>query len=377
MAYGLGDPASGSPLFQKSLEDLRPDDGPLTAITDANGRAAFRQLPQTNASFFATKSGLAEGYAFHEQATIRLTPSAALSGMVKGPDGKPLPGIKVVLFTTFMWAFEFAVTDATGHYQFEDLKARGWDMSAWGPHAQPGNGTYKIWIDNDRFAVPTQTVTLEPSAAETLDLPADAAGVIRVTVSEAETARPVPGVRIWGFDQATGSSSRFNAYTDGQGRATFYSTPEKIWLGIVGPPEGHYIDGDLGHSPGASKQIEFAGGTIDMRLVMPRIAGALITISGVCTRPDGSPAAGAGVSSAAGHFVTSGSTNSLRMRRTDALRPFHPGRSTRGPDASDLHGDRRPQVRRDHDRSGSRQGRHQLSSHSAAQAHRMGRARCA
>jgi beta-lactamase regulating signal transducer with metallopeptidase domain len=322
VAYGLGDPSSASPPMQEVLEGLRPDDGPLTATTDTSGHATFRQLPRAVGSFLATKHGFAQGHAFREKGTIRLTPSAGLAGTVTGPDGEPLGGIKVVLFTTFMWAFEHAVTDAKGRYQFEDLKARGWDMSAWGPDARPGNGRYKVWIENDRFAVPTRTVTLEPNARETLDLPAEKAGVIRVTVTEEGNGMPMGGVRIWGFDQATGSSSRFNAYTDGKGRATFYSTPEKIWLGITGPPEGYYVEGDLGHSQGASKQFEFAGGSADVRLVMPRIAGPLITVSGTCTCPDGSPAAGAGVSAAAAGSITSRNPSSMRMRRADGTGHF-------------------------------------------------------
>ena len=317
-----GDPSSASPLFKKPLEELRPDDGPLTAMTDADGCATLRQLPRTGTSFIATRQGFAEGYAFREQGTIRLTPSAALSGTVTGPGGEPLGGVKVVMFTTFMWAFEHAVTDAQGRYQFDDLKARGWDMSAWGPNARPGNGTYKLWIDNDRFAVPTHTVSLEPNARETVDLKAEMAGVIQVIVTEERTDKPVAGVRIWGYDQATASSARFNAYTDANGRATFHSTPENIWLGIVGPPEGYYVNGDFHRSPGASKRFEFAGGTTEVRLVMPRITGPLITLSGVCTRPDGSPAAGVSVSVAAGRFVASGTRSFTGTQRTDGSGRF-------------------------------------------------------
>ena len=131
-AYGVGDPSSASRSLQEPLE-IRPGDGPLTAVTDANGNATLGQLPRTNASFVATKPGFAEGYAFREQGTIRLTPSAALSGTITAPDGKPLEGLNVVLFTSFMWAFEHAMTDSKGRYQFDDLKARGWDMSAGGP----------------------------------------------------------------------------------------------------------------------------------------------------------------------------------------------------------------------------------------------------
>jgi hypothetical protein len=316
-AYTLGDPSSTSPLFRELLEVLRVDDGPLTAITDAAGHATIGQLPGTGASFVATKPGFAEGYAFREQDTIRVTPSAALSGTLSGPDGKPLVGVKIVLFAAFMWDFENAVTDANGRYQFTDLKARGWDMSAWGRQSKPGSGTYKIWIESDSFAVPTKTVTLEPKTRETLDLQAEKAGVIRVTVTEEGTDKPVSDVRIWGFDKTTGSSGRFNAYTDSQGRASFHSTPEEISLSIVGPPDGYYIKGNLRQSPDASKQIKFSGGEVEVNLVMPPIAGPLIAVSGICTRPDGSPVAGAKVSLLAGDFVTSGSTNFLRVSPAD------------------------------------------------------------
>jgi protocatechuate 3,4-dioxygenase beta subunit len=318
VAYSLGDPSSASPQFQDMMELLRPDDGPLTATTDVQGHATLRQLPRTLASFVASKPGLADNYAFREQDTIHLTPSASLSGTLTGPAGQPIAGVKVVAFADFMWEFENAVTDARGRYEFKDLKARGWDMSAWGPHSKPGNGTYKFWIESDRFAVPTQVVALEPGEPDTLDLQAEKAGVIRVTVTERGTGKPVANVRIWGIDPVTGSSGRFNAYTDEQGRATFYSTPARISLSITGPPEGVYIKGDLGQDAGSSQQFEFDGGETDIALTLPPITGPLISVSGVCTRPDGTPAGGAGVSASAGRFIAAGRTSYIPMRRAES-----------------------------------------------------------
>jgi hypothetical protein len=321
-AYGIGDSSSPSPLFRELLDGLRPDDGPTTSIADASGQATFSQLPKTDASFVATANGFGEGYAFREQNAVRLTPSAALSGTVTGPDGKPLAGIKVVLFTSFMWDFENALTDAQGRYQFHDLRAKGWDMSAWGASARPGNGVYKLWIDDDQFAVPTQTVSLEPKTRRSLDLRAQQPGVIRVTVTENGTDNPVAGVRIWGFDEVTGSSSRFNAYTDVRGRATFYSVPAKIWLGIASPPEGLYLESPAVDGPGGSKQIDFNGAEAEIRLVMPRVAGSLITISGLCARPGSAPVANSAVVSAIG--VTANSRNVLfqTVRGADAAGHF-------------------------------------------------------
>ena len=68
-----------------------------------------------------------------------------------------------------MWDFEHAVTDADGLYRFDDLRARGWDMSAWTPKKE-GDGKYKIWLDDERFVIPTGSLTLEPNSSQTLDV---------------------------------------------------------------------------------------------------------------------------------------------------------------------------------------------------------------
>jgi len=320
VVYGVGDPASARPEFRDFLE-LRPDDGPLTAISGADGRATFAQMPKTKASFVATKPGFGETFAFDGQAVIRLTPAATLSGTVTDPGGEPLAGVKMVLYTGFMWDFEHAVTDAQGRYRFNDLRARGWDMSAWTPDKE-ADGKYKMWLDDDRFAMPTESLTLEPNTEYTFDIKAVKAGVIRVQVLEEGTNKPVAGVRIWGFDSETGSSSRFNAYTDAQGRATFHAAPARISLSLVGPPDGVYVEGDFLNNPEAHRTIDFAGGDDELTLVMPPIAGTLINVNGVCTLPDGSPAGDASVNAGAGRFVTSGTTSLVRERRTDGAGRF-------------------------------------------------------
>jgi hypothetical protein len=195
----------------------------------------------------------------------------------------------VVLYTGSMGDFERTVTDAQDQYRFNDLRARGWDMSAWTPNKE-ADGTYKLWIDDDRVAIRTESLTLEPNTEYTLDLEVVKAGIIRVRLVEEGTNKPVVGARIWGFDQETGSSARFNAYTDDQGRATFHSAPAKVSLSLVGPPNGVYIEGNLGNSPETNRSIDFAGGDEEVTLVMPKIAGTLLTVGGVCTFPPGHPA---------------------------------------------------------------------------------------
>ncbi len=321
VAYGVGDEASARPDFQDFLE-LRPDDGPLTAITGGDGRATLTQLPKTKASMVATKPGFGETYAFDGQTVIRLTPAATLSGKVTGPGGEPLAGVKVKLYTNFMWDFENAVTDAQGRYRFNDLRARGWDMSAWTPNKE-ADGKYKMWLEDDRFAMPTENLTLEPNTEYTFDIKAVKAGVIRVKVLEEGTNKPVAGVRIWGFDTETGSSARFNAYTDAHGRATFHSAPARISLSLVGPPDGVYVEiDDFRNNPETQRTIDFAGGEEELTLVMPPITGTLLTVTGVCTLPGSSPAGDAAVNAGAGRFETSGTLSLVRERRTDAAGRF-------------------------------------------------------
>lgn len=320
VAYGVGDPSSPVAHLANPLE-LRPDDGPLTALSGADGRTTFKQLPQTRVAVVARKLGFAEGYAFEGKDTIRLTPSASLSGTVKGPDGTLLAGVEVVLFADFMWHFERTVTDAQGKYKFDDLKANGWDMSAWRPK-QIGNGKYRVWLDSDRFAIPTQTIVFEPNTPYVFDIQAQKAGVVNVKVIEEGTNKPVAGVRIWGFDAETGSGGRFNAYTDDHGRAAFYSLPTKINLSIAGPPAGVYLKGDVRQGRDSAMSLLFDGKEAEVTLVMAAIGGPLIEVSGTCTHPDGSPAMDVTVNANAGRFVTSTSMSYIRPRRTDAQGRF-------------------------------------------------------
>ncbi len=87
------------------------------------------------------------------------------------------------------------MTHAEGRYRFEDLKAKGWDMSAWTP-GKTADGDYKLWIESDRFAIPTKSLVLEPGLrAEVLDIHAqERRGTIRVMVLEEGTKKkPVAG----------------------------------------------------------------------------------------------------------------------------------------------------------------------------------------
>jgi beta-lactamase regulating signal transducer with metallopeptidase domain len=313
-AYILGEHDSPLSDLREQLR-LRPEDGPLVATTAADGRATLKVLPKKGTYFAATKPGFAETYAAREQDKIRLTPSATLSGRLTGPGGEPLPGVKVVLHSTFLWNFVSSITDADGRYQLSDLMARGWDMSLWAPD-QKGDGKYKLWIDDDRFVIPTQSLTIEPAAKSTFDLQAMPAGVIRVTLVEQGSNKPVSGARIWGSDAESQTSARFNSYTDKLGRATFYSAPSRIYLSMVGPPAGLYLKRQPREGTNTTASFEFAGGETDLEFVMPAIAGVLVSVSGACTLRDGSPARDAAVIVDTGYLATSEGTYTNRTCRS-------------------------------------------------------------
>ncbi len=312
---GLGDPTSSSPEFRETI-DLKPTDGPLAVTADAAGRARFPNLPPTKASFAANKPGFAETICFPEQNTIRLTPATTLQGTLTGPDGRPLSGVTIKLHTEFVWNDDFAKTDDRGHYHLEGLKARGWDMAAW-QAGKVADGKYKLWIENQEYAVPTQSLVLEPNENRTLDLEAEKAGIIRIKVFEEGTNKRVPGVRVWGL---AADGGRFDALTDVEGVATFHTLATKLTLSIASPPKGTFVDQNL-MDPWAKDSdvaMDFLGGEETATLILPRIGGRLVSIRGRCVRPDGTIVTGVTV-----HAVPMAATPYPQARQIDATGDFN------------------------------------------------------
>ncbi len=278
----LGDPESPSPWLRDYLS-LQPADGPLTATTDGAGRARFPDLPRTPATFAAGQPGRAENVCYQGE-VIHLAPAATLEGTLTGPAGRPLPGVTIRLMAGFIHGFRVARTDAQGHYRFDALPARGWDRSE--RHlGTAGDGSYKLWLDGDEFAIPTQLVTLEPNERRTLDLRAESAGVIRVTVVEEGTGKRVAGVGVSGTDRETGNFVRFHAATEADGVARIACAPASLTLTLDGPPEGMFNDREAWRKLGDGWQGDFAGGVLDLTLTLPRIGGRVAAIEGRCVGP--------------------------------------------------------------------------------------------
>jgi hypothetical protein len=94
-------------------------------------------------------------------------------------------------------------------------------------------------------------------------------------------------------------------------------------LSLAGPPDGFYIKGTLQNNSGSTKIVDFEGGDAEVTMTMPPITGPLIAVSGICLKPDGSPAAAASVHSmAAGDFITSGAMSYTQPHRADGRGRF-------------------------------------------------------
>ena len=120
-----------------------------------------------------------------------------------------------------------------------------------------------------------------------------------MTVLEEGTRKPVPGVRVGGYDKETGSSDRFDGYTNDLGQVVFHFTPAEITLRPLAPPEGTYTRSDDYGSINAIIQFVFKGGDESHTIVMPQLQGPLVSFVGDCLKPDGTPAPGAQVIGAA------------------------------------------------------------------------------
>jgi protocatechuate 3,4-dioxygenase beta subunit len=301
-AHMVGDRFSPPVEFGDPLED-RTDDGPLTTIADAEGRATLHHLPEAEAAFLAEAPGYARTYtatyAPVNKDRIRLTPAATLTGTVKDEVGKPVEGCTVVVQAAFNWYFDRTRTDADGHYRFEGLPARGWDMSGWG-QAREGDGSYAMALDSPEHAVRQIMVLLAPREVKILDIVALPAVTVEVSVIDKRTGGPVPEIRILGASDAM----PVEAVTDANGVATVSTPPGRFQVRIVGAPPGLYLLGEA-QVPEARYQGNVTGRASKIILTMPPIGGPLVSISGECKLShDGNSPAGS-VDAATEPFQTS------------------------------------------------------------------------
>jgi hypothetical protein len=149
----------------------------MSRCTDAEGRFAFAGLNGRDAEAFRVhveeEAGFVDGEPFQlvdggtrELAPTVLRPPAAITGVVHGPDGKPLPGARVLVrrcdATTGIPSdgsrIEM-VADRTGRFRFAGLEPRAWRLYSYalGSAAEESEGP---WFEL-RSGVAEQAV-LEP-----------------------------------------------------------------------------------------------------------------------------------------------------------------------------------------------------------------------
>jgi hypothetical protein len=314
----LGERGADRPEFREVL-DLKVESGPLTAVTDQQGRATLPHLPRTLAVSVASAPGYAPTLAFRDHHHFRLTRPARLSGIVKDQEHKPLAGAVVVLQAGFVNHFERARANDEGRFQFSGLPAHGWDMSSWKPRME-GDGLYTLTIEHPDHAAPELTVGLDPDEdIRDLEIVAIPGIKLEVRVVERPTGRGVPGVRVEGSTP----SGRIDALTDAAGLVALRTLPGRVLVDLARVPEGQYIEGELSTHPGIgfAFNVQEDDETVAGVLTLPPLRGPLITVRGQCRMPDGAPAA-CTVFPSAGKFETAHSRSEIRYAHTNPTGEF-------------------------------------------------------
>jgi len=205
-----GDAQAENPSFRSYLH-LPTEIDALTVVTDAQGQAAFKNLPATRCFFRASLAGYASN--FYDQEEIRLSPGAYVLGRVLTANNTPVADALVWLYPDFRYHmknefFLWAKTDADGRFEFSDVPPKEWGGN------KEITGRYHVTLQSDRFAAPEQMIDLE--AGETignLTLKAVLGTKVRVQALDPVTKQPIAGARVSGHSAA----GRLNGFTDGSG----------------------------------------------------------------------------------------------------------------------------------------------------------------
>ncbi len=127
----------------------------ITGRTGADGKAVLTQVAPGGYQLVAAAPGYARAYAFIgvarggagevvEKETIELRPGAAVAGVVKGKDGKPIEGALVAFAGVAEWMQQAdprrdaVTTDAAGKFRFDALPAGTFRFAARHPKFAPG-----------------------------------------------------------------------------------------------------------------------------------------------------------------------------------------------------------------------------------------------
>ena len=291
-AYNIGDRESPSPHLRDYLS-LRTGEPPLTAVTDSDGARHVCRPSSDEGELHREQAGLRRDLHLRRAETDPDNPRGHALGDRDRPgrqarrrhDGCPSRGVYVGApprqdRRAGSLSIRRPAGPRLGHVGMEADEGRQWRIQA---------------LDRGRPARGPR----DPGHAG-----ADVRGERRYPGRDGEHRRRDPDLgrlghphprraRIWGLS----TGGRLDGVTDAQGRVTFRTTRGKANVSIASPPPGIYIEGDLNREP-AAKAFEVGEGEV-VELKVP--AGRrLIAVSGVCTRPDGSLAAGVAVQASSG-----------------------------------------------------------------------------
>ena len=291
---------------------------------------------------------------------IALTPSRAIEGRAIGPDGKPLPGRHVNLFTyrpapaetgpggSASWpgSGELRRTDDLGRFRFPDLSPGHWGLKLVEVGAPIVEAEVHLPADRDVLDV----------------LLAQKGGSLTFLVTDPE-GNPLPGITVMSdmsFPHPTGGirgSTSINSVTDAQGRASFHAIPEPDHRGGGGKGVSFRIQPYIGPKapPWASARTEplVPAGQVVTIVLQPSstIAGRVLDPEGqpvpglyvTAVKTDGTSIPGAlGTCDAEGRFslaVPAGTVVTLRIPGHGVDRgPGHTNRSLQTPFRGDLPG---------------------------------------
>lgn len=278
-----------NPAFRSFL-NLPENIGLIVAETDERGLARIANLPRTDCRFMATAAGYARTWPVTER--ITLYKAASVSGKVVTKKGQPVKGALIRMEPLFRYHFYLlARTDAEGRFKIAGIPAKGWLGN------DEVTGRYRLTVESAAVAAPGRVIQLDPGEA-TRDITWRAAKgrLVRVTVLEPETDRPIHGVRIMGWSGVHGRR-RLNGFTDRNGIVEWRVDADSVSVTFLSPPEGTYVVEDPAQGR-RSHEINLTDGITEATLHAPSKLGRLVTLHGRVQFPDGRPAAGIAIATA-------------------------------------------------------------------------------
>lgn len=192
--------------------------------------------------------------------TVRRLIPQQVKGVVRGPDGQPVPGAIVTRY-----AFGASVTaDDQGLFTLEDLRA--------------DEAVRVMVVSPDRALGAWAPVPVQPGRTEPVPIALKRLGKVTGRVED-ERGQPVAHVRLWVFDEPSSGYVAESAMSDAEGRFTLALPPGRWLVGLR--REQGYVMSDRG----TGKVVEIAEGQTGPDIVLkvsktPVLTGQFVNAKG-------------------------------------------------------------------------------------------------